>query len=41
MSPRHDRGPAGNLRFPRMSGDEPGVLMLTISITKFSPRERG
>ena len=27
--------------FPRVSGDEPGALILTIDEIRFSPRERG
>ena len=28
-------------RFPRVSGDEPGYGNLFITVTMFSPRERG
>ena len=31
----------GVLRFPRVSGDEPGYDDWTITGTSFSPRERG
>ena len=27
--------------FPRVSGDEPGVINGALNIVKFSPRERG
>ena len=29
------------LRFPRVSGDEPGMLAVLMSPSLFSPRERG
>ena len=32
------RGAAG---FPRVSGDEPPQMSMTLSLTEFSPRERG
>ncbi len=28
-------------RFPRVSGDEPGIIAMLLAIYEFSPRERG
>ena len=41
MSPAHARIAACASRFPRVSGDEPVVLVSEGSQDKFSPRERG
>ena len=31
----------GPSRFPRVSGDEPSVALVTTNLVQFSPRERG
>ena len=31
----------GKMSFPRVSGDEPARSAMSVSITAFSPRERG
>ena len=41
MSPGFDLDTFGGLGFPRVSGDEPGLLDLWAQIYLFSPRERG
>ena len=41
MSPRHLGRPSFWLRFPRVSGDEPGGEGDARGPLKFSPRERG
>ena len=41
MSPRRVSGLRRRQRFPRVSGDEPGLLDLWSQIYLFSPRERG
>ena len=30
-----------DLRFPRVSGDEPATLSRALTLARFSPRERG
>ena len=41
MSPSHVKTPLKNQRFPRVSGDEPGLVAVLIAGVGFSPRERG
>ena len=41
MSPYARPRGATAMRFPRVSGDEPGLLDLWAQIYLFSPRERG
>ena len=41
MSPTHPPLRAGNLRFPRVSGDEPVIPGDDAESVEFSPRERG
>ena len=41
MSPVCCHGGPDELRFPRVSGDEPLDEEYTISLDEFSPRERG
>ena len=41
MSPRLSPDPQADVRFPRVSGDEPDELRKMVSDGKFSPRERG
>ena len=41
MSPGSDALTESSSRFPRVSGDEPGLLDLWAQIYLFSPRERG
>ena len=41
MSRRRSPGYHGTTRFPRVSGDEPGYVLLTDEEGLFSPRERG
>ena len=41
MSPFDDAGAAKRYGFPRVSGDEPSVIMTGIARALFSPRERG
>ena len=39
---RSSLGPSGlTACFPRVSGDEPGIVQLLIRVMEFSPRERG
>ena len=41
MSPGTVYGLTNSLSFPRVSGDEPGVVMTKNMTGMFSPRERG
>ena len=41
MSPSYSSGAAVAGRFPRVSGDEPGVKSFADGFDGFSPRERG
>ena len=41
MSPRPSPLPLMTVRFPRVSGDEPGSEVQALLARKFSPRERG
>ena len=41
MSPILDGHHPQVLRFPRVSGDEPKLLPVTLTVDAFSPRERG
>ena len=41
MSPAHARESFSPGSFPRVSGDEPRWVAISVSATLFSPRERG
>ena len=41
MSPVHEPSVNHDTRFPRVSGDEPGIDTDVENIKAFSPRERG
>ena len=41
MSPRLSVQGVPGCCFPRVSGDEPGVLAMLLAAYEFSPRERG
>ena len=41
MSPRFTLAPGSSYRFPRVSGDEPGLDTVHCLSGAFSPRERG
>ena len=41
MSPATAEGNGRVVRFPRVSGDEPGVVHRLLNLLTFSPRERG
>ena len=41
MSLHDERTARESARFPRVSGDEPGVTKYRVTATSFSPRERG
>ena len=41
MSPENGPREAATPRFPRVSGDEPGVAGFDDNDVRFSPRERG
>ena len=41
MSPPPDRPKGPKPCFPRVSGDEPQLAVITDAATEFSPRERG
>ena len=41
MSPSQPGSSPSFLRFPRVSGDEPGIVQAIPQLIAFSPRERG